>query len=42
MKKIIIVLAIAFSAGVLAGCADEEVLPLDPSDGSEEPIGGGR
>jgi hypothetical protein len=42
MKKIIIVLAIAFSAGILAGCADEEVLPVDPSDGTEEPIGNRR
>ena len=38
MKKIIIVLAIAFSAGILTGCVDEEVLPAD-GDGTVEPIG---
>ncbi len=38
MKKILIVLAIVFSTGILAGCADEEVLPAD-GDGTIEPIG---
>ena len=41
MKKIIIVLAIVFSAGILTGCADEEVLPAD-GDGTIEPIGDRR
>jgi hypothetical protein len=42
MKKIIIVLAIAFGASILTSCSDEEVLPVDPSDGTEEPIGDRR
>ena len=42
MKKIIIVLAIAFGANFLASCSNEEVLPVDPSDGIEEPIGDRR
>jgi len=41
MKKIIIVLAIVFSAGILSGCADEEVLPVE-GDGTIEPIGDRR
>ena len=41
MKKIRIVIAIAFSAGVLTGCADEEVMPAD-GDGSVEIIDGRR
>ena len=38
MKKIIILLAIAFSAGILSGCADEDVLPSQ-DDATMEPIG---
>jgi len=41
MKKIIIVLAIAFSTGILTSCADEEVLPIE-GDGQIEPIGDRR
>lgn len=41
MKKIIIVLAVAFSVGVLSGCADEEVMPAD-GDGTVEIIDGRR
>jgi hypothetical protein len=42
MIKIIIVLAMMFTAGLLTSCADEDVLPVDPSDGTEEPIGDRR
>ena len=42
MKKVIIVLAMMFTAGILTSCADEDVLPVDPSDGTEEPIGDRR
>ena len=41
MKKVIIVLAIAFSTGILASCADEEVTPIE-GDGQIEPIGDRR
>ena len=41
MKKIIIVLALVFSAGLLTSCADEEVLPVE-GDGTIEPIGDRR
>ena len=39
MKKIIVVLAIIFSASLLTGCADEDVMPAD-GDGSVEVIDG--
>jgi len=41
MKRIIIVLAIVFSAGIFTSCADEEVLPIE-GDGQIEPIGDRR
>ena len=41
MKKLLIVLAIVFSAGILNSCADDEVLPAD-GDGTIEPIGDRR
>jgi len=41
MRKILIVLAIVFSTGILASCADEEVLPIE-GDGQIEPIGDRR
>ena len=42
MKKIIVVLAMIFTAGILTSCAEEEISPVDPSDGTEEPIGDRR
>ena len=42
MKKIIIVLAIVFGTNLLISCTNEEVVPVDPSDGTEEPIGDRR